>query len=281
VDKYLFAALAAWAAVAVGIIGSVVSGSLVVLGDAVHGAIDAAAISIAVLVHRALKRQDPMYTYGFHRAETLATLTNSITLVLGSAYIASKAVNKLFSGARVDPGTMALSSLAILVLNLVAVMALHRGETTNLRAAYLHALSDLAMTIVALIGAAAIALTGLHVIDPAAAVAVSIYLAWYGIKMFRTAIVAALDKSPVDVESIKAELGLPVHDFHIWSLCPELRVASLHVEVDDPNTPVSKLEELRRYIVERLSRYGIRHVTIQFESGRCDVDHDHENEHVH
>ncbi len=280
--RYGAAAAFAWAAVLVGIVGAVLSRSLAVLGDAVHGLVDAGGITIAALVHSLVTRGvTSTYTYGLHRAEVLAAMFNSVTLIAGSAYIVTEAINKLVSGVDVDPVLMAISSTVVLALNVVAVLLLHGGTTLNIRAAYLHALSDLGVTLAALAGAISIMLTGVKYLDVVIALAISAYLVKMGIPILRTSIGIALDKSPVDVEGLRRELGLRVHDLHVWALCPDIKVASLHVEVEDPNTPMSKLEDLRRYISEKLERHGICHVTIQFELGKCVAEHDHEEEHKH
>ena len=280
--RYGIAAAFAWAAVLAGIAGAVISRSLAVLGDAIHGLVDAAGITMAAVVHSLVARgATSTYTYGLHRAETLAAMFNSATLIAGSAYIVAEAINKLVSGVDVDPLLMAISSVIVLALNIVAVLLLHGGTTLNIRAAYLHALSDLGVTLAALGGAIAIMLTGVRYLDVVIALAISAYLVKMGIPILRTSIGIALDKSPVDVERLRDELGLRVHDFHVWALCPDIKVASLHVVVEDPDMPMSKLEDLRRYISEKLERHGICHVTVQFELGKCVAEHSHEEEHGH
>jgi len=70
------------------LVGGVISNSLALLGDAGHMFIDALALGLALFaITIANKPATATRTYGYHRAEILAALTNGVILVLVSLYI--------------------------------------------------------------------------------------------------------------------------------------------------------------------------------------------------
>jgi cobalt-zinc-cadmium efflux system protein len=55
------------------------------------------------------------------------------------------------------------------------------------------------------------------------------------------------------------------HHLHIWDICQHQRVATLHLSVP-LCTKISELDKTNAAIKSLLSKYGVNHVTIQFES---------------
>src|SRR5574340_243832 len=70
------------------IIGSVLTNSLALIADAGHMLTDVGGLSLSLLAISFTRRKPtPQRTYGFYRMEILASLANSVTLVLLSIYI--------------------------------------------------------------------------------------------------------------------------------------------------------------------------------------------------
>ncbi len=78
----------------------------------------------------------------------------------------------------------------------------------------------------------------------------------------------------LDLDEIKREIeSIPgirnAHHFHVWRIGGEKEIHfECHVEVDD--MPISEAQRLIDEIEERLKRFGITHVTVQLEAGRCE-----------
>jgi cobalt-zinc-cadmium efflux system protein len=60
-----------------------------------------------------------------------------------------------------------------------------------------------------------------------------------------------------------------VHHVHLWSLTPERPLLTLHVDVDDRADCGAVLSQVKAVLV---SRFGIRHSTVQVEPAAC-ADH--------
>jgi cobalt-zinc-cadmium efflux system protein len=82
-----------------------------------------------------------------------------------------------------------------------------------------------------------------------------------------------MEASPnLNFEEIKREIeSIPVvknaHHFHAWRVGEKEVHFECHVEVND--MPLSEAQKLIDDIAERLKRFGITHVTVQLEAGRC------------
>jgi len=65
------------------IIGGIWTGSLALMSDAAHVFMDIFAMGLSYLALRVSSRPpDDRHTYGYHRMEVLAALTNGVTLIL-------------------------------------------------------------------------------------------------------------------------------------------------------------------------------------------------------
>lgn len=79
------------------VIGGLISGSLSLIADALHNFSDAASLLIA-WVARKIGRQpaDHFRTFGYKRAEVIATLINLVTLVLVGLYLIYEALWRIY-----------------------------------------------------------------------------------------------------------------------------------------------------------------------------------------
>ena len=275
-ERLYFAPIFAWAAVFIGVVGYVFSNSMAVLTDVIHSALDSLGITLAVIAHLLLTRSYSVtYTYGYHRVETLTMMFNLAFLIPGLAYVLYESLTRLLNPVRVNAVMMFISSVVVLTLN-ITVVALFKGRReANLKAAYLHALLDLGSTIAAM-AAAILIMFGMSTrLDAVIALIVVTYLSYRAFSLAKSAYTSLLDKSPIDVEKVVENLGLEVHDIHIWSPCPDYKIATLHIRVNK-NLTVEQLDSIRQNIEEKLKTFGIGHVTVQFEHGPCTASHNHQ-----
>ena len=150
-------ALAATAAIALlELIGGIRSGSLALLSDAAHVAMDVVALAIALAAAVQAKRPAThRQTYGFARYEILAALANGGLLTAVTVLIVVEAVRRLFHPEVPAGGVMAVVAGIGLVVNLsVGAMLLQDTHgNLNMRAVLLDTAADAA-------AAAGVAITG-------------------------------------------------------------------------------------------------------------------------
>jgi len=257
--------------------GGIVSGSLALLADAGHMLTDSAALALAWLAFRVVRRPpDPSRSYGYHRFQVLAAFVNGITLVGVVGWIAIEAVRRLFAPPEILGGTMLAVAVAGLLANLAAFAILHGGDRANLNihGAALHVLGDLLGSVAALIAAGVILTTGWLPIDPLLSLFVALLICRSAWLLLRKSGHILLEGTPewLDVAEMRAELrrAVPavedIHHVHAWSLTPERALLTLHATV----RPGADRERVLAAIQSCLrDRFGMEHATVQIETGPC------------
>ncbi|MGZ4538581.1 MAG: cation diffusion facilitator family transporter [Blastococcus sp.] len=225
------------------VVGAVLSGSLALLADAGHMATDAAGIALALgAVTLAQRPARGRRTFGLQRIEILAAVVNGLLLVAVAVYVLIEAVRRIGHPPDISSGLMLAVALAGLVVNLGSLAVLHRGrgESLNVRGAYLEVLGDALGSVAVIVAAVLIATTGWTGADVVASVAIGFLVlprAWH---LLREALDVLLEAAPkgVDLDDVRAHIAgvdgvLGVHDLHAWTITSGLPVLSAHVVVTD------------------------------------------------
>jgi len=257
------------------VVGGLLSGALVLLADAAHMLTDAAAVGLSLFaVWIARRPATPQKTYGYYRLEILAALVNGAALIAVTLWIVLEAVRRLGHPEPIRSGLLLAVAVAGLVANLVAVAIMHRakGESLNVRGAYLHVLSDVLGSVAAIAAGAIVALTGWLPADPILSIALSVLILVGAVRLTREAADILLEATPshVPVGALAAAMAAVrgvagVHDLHVWTVSSGMVAMSGHATVPEAADHQRVLEEISR----RVREFGVQHVTVQVESGVC------------
>lgn len=261
------------------IVGGLASGSLSLLSDALHNFSDGVAIIVSWVALRLSQRpKTERHTFGLKRAQILAAMLNSAVLIAIGLYLLKEAYHRFLAPEPVQGVTMAWVAGIGLVANVLGTLLLREGARLNLniRSSYLHLLSDAASSAGVIVGGLAVHYLGLFWVDPLLTVLISVYVIWESFGIVRAATDVLMLSAPADVsvKSVQRTLeSLPgvenVHHVHLW--CVSERDVHLEAHVEVVDGPVSETAGLVNRIGEILKeRFGIGHVTVQLESGRCD-----------
>lgn len=256
--------------VAVGIASS----STALIADGLHNLNDAAALVIAWWAARMAKRKaDERFTFGYRRAELVAALVNLTALIVLAVTLAGEAVMRLFEPVLAEGGMMALVSAAAIVVDLgtaVLLWKLSKGSL-NLRAAFLHNLSDAGFSVAVLVGGLIISRTGQTWVDPVLTLALAALMVIPSLKMLKeTARILMLGSPPgLDPEAVKRSLrtieGVTgVHHLHLWQIDEHIQSVEAHLTIQSVSEAEMTriLQEAMRRVEER---HGIEHGTFQLE----------------
>lgn len=127
------------------VIGGIVSGSLSLIADALHNFSDAASLLIA-WVARKIGRQpaDHFRTFGYKRAEVIATLINLVSLVIIGIYLIYEAIWRTFEPQVIEGWTVVIVASVALVIDIAtAILTFTMSKNSmNIKAAFLHNVSD-------------------------------------------------------------------------------------------------------------------------------------------
>ena len=211
-------------------------------------------------------------TYGYGKATVLAALGNALLLIFACGAIAFEAIRRLAEPAPVASGVIMIVAGIGFVINLGTALMFMKDQhkDLNVRGAYLHMMSDAAVSLGVVVAGAVILLTGWAVIDALvslAIVAVVLISTW---GLLKDSVNLALDAVPngVEVDQVReAFVALPgvsaVHDLHVWGLSTSDTALTAHLVHDRPDADALLIEA---QAVAR-SRFNISHTTFQLESG--------------
>jgi cobalt-zinc-cadmium efflux system protein len=262
------------------IAGGIISNSLSLLSDALHNLGDGLAVFLAWIAHRISKRpSNARRTFGYKRIEILAALFNAFLLAVLTIYLFYEAVLRILDPEPIKGLIMLVVAGIGLLANLAAVVLLKKdsGKNINVRAAYLHLVSDTLSSLAVIAGGVLIYFFNLYWIDPLITIAIGIYILAETWHILRQANDILMQGTPagLNLDEIRAELEkIPgvgnVHHVHSWNLDDRSIHYECHIDLDR-DLRLSEVEPTHHRIQEVLKdKFGIGHVTVQFEFGWCD-----------
>jgi cobalt-zinc-cadmium efflux system protein len=254
-------------------VGGILTNSLALLADAGHMASDIGALGLSLgALWLASRPPSQQRTYGFHRAEVLAALLNSLTLMAVAGYIFWEASRRLADPPDVHSGPMLAVAALGLGANLASAALLfrQRGESLNLRAAFLHVLGDAAASVGVIVAGAIMLVTGQFIADPATSAFVgalilagAFRLTWETTQVLLEATPPGLSIDEIQQAMLRTTGVQGIHDLHVWTVASGFVSLSAHVETDQGRNQHDILVELRRVLAEH---FHIHHATIQLET---------------
>lgn len=264
--------------------GGWLTGSLALLSDAGHMFTHLFALStsyFAILL--AARPFDDRKSYGWYRAEILASFVNALLLLGVVIWIAWEAVGHMLHPEPIRIREMIAIACVGLATNLMSFFLLrgHADHDLNIRSAFLHVLTDTFSSVAIIAGGFVIAFTGWIIIDPILSLGISVLILIWCWRLFRESIHILLESTPAKLEAglIREAIrkGIPelsnVHDLHVWVITGNLYAATLHAAArsDMPLREsaglVSKIQALLR------DRFGIAHATVQMEFAEEECGH--------
>ena len=257
-------------------VGGWITGSLALLADAGHMLTDVAGLALAVIAMKFAERPATAErTYGYHRVEILAALTNAVVLVGVSLLILGEALERLRQPPVVSTGPMVVIASTALVLNVVSVLLLKKGseDSLNVKGAYLEVLSDMVASLGVIIAGSIMWATGWYYADPIVSAGIGLFILPRTWGLLKEAVGVLLEGTPADVnlEAVRAVIGATpgvesVHDLHVWTLTTRMNALSAHAVLGEGAFHQDVLPAVR----ERLAHeFRITHVTLQLEAEGC------------
>lgn len=256
--------------------GGLLSGSLALLSDAIHNLGDSASIVMAYVASRISQRNsNQSKTYGYRRAEILSSYFNAIFLLVMSALLIWEAMRRFAHPHPVNGGLMLVVAVVGLLANSFSAWLLHSGShnNLNLKATYLHILSDAFASGGVILGALIIKIFHVVWADPLMTIVVSVYIAYKTIPIIIEATNILMEAGPrLDYRAVKATvLSVPgvvnIHHVHTWMIDEHRIMLTAHIALEDQE--LSEVEPIYQKIRKLLKdKYNIEHATLQAEVDR-------------
>jgi len=248
--------------------------SVALLADAGHNFGDALGLILAwgaYLLGRAAPTE--RFTYGFRSASILSALINAILLLVATGAIAWEAIQRFGRPEQTDGVTVMVVAAAAIVVNGLAAWLLMAGgkDDLNIRSAFVHLTADAAVSAGVVIAGAVLLSTGWTWVDPVASLLVSVAIVWGTWGLLWESLHLSMNAVPqgVNAADVRSYLqNLPgvagVHDLHIWPMGTTETALTVHLVCGGGRAGDAFLMDTAH---ELEHRFGIRHATIQVESG--------------
>jgi cobalt-zinc-cadmium efflux system protein len=262
------------------IIGGIISGSLALLSDAMHNFSDVLALVIAYIANRlAARPSTENRTFGYKRAEIIAALFNASVLIGIAVFLIVEAFHKLYHPEAVNSAWVIGLGLLSILLNAASVLLIKNDahESVNIKAAYLHLLTDV-MTSVAVVGGGLL-MYYFHLfwVDPVVSLLIALYLIRASIDLLKesTSILMQFTPDEIELENVIHSItSLPeiknIHHIHLWKLDDHRVNLEAHLDFNDNITLEASGKVIDR-LEEKLHReFSIDHTTFQCEYNRGD-----------
>ena len=184
------------------VIGGVISGSLSLIADALHNLSDAASLGIALFARKISRRPaDEDKSFGYQRAETVAALINLTLLVVISLYLIYEAAWRVVEPKIITGWIVIIVAGIALVVDMITALITFRmsKHSMNMKAAFLHNLSDAFASLGVIAGGALILIYQWYWIDAVITFLIAGLVLWQGLKMLPKTIHLLMEGTPKDI----------------------------------------------------------------------------------
>ena len=257
------------------VIGGIISGSLSLIADALHNLSDATSLGIAIFA-RAISRKpaDEFKTFGYQRAEVVAALINLTLLITISFYLIYEAVWRIIEPQIITGWIIVLvAGIALIVDIATALITYKRSKNSiNMKAAFLHNLSDALASIGVIFAGTLILLYDWYWVDTLVTFLISGFILLQGLILLPKTIHLLMEGTPeglsteeIKIEAEKIKDVQDVHHIHIWNLDENRIALEAHVVVTSDDF---KKVELIKYRIKELlkNKFNISQSTLEFEN---------------
>ncbi|HEY4696018.1 MAG TPA: cation diffusion facilitator family transporter [Candidatus Hydromicrobium sp.] len=260
------------------IIGGLWTNSLAIISDALHDLGDSFSLGLSwVLEKYSKKKKDEKYSYGYRRYSLLAALINGLILILGSIYVLSQAIPRIFNPEQLNAKGMLFFAIGGVVINGIAALRLRKGRSLNERIITLHLLDDILGWTAVLIISIIMIFKNIPILDPILSMLITIYILYKVVvnlkrtfSIFLQAVPVGISIKEIEDKLRKIDKVVNIHHTHIWSIDSLNNVLTTHIVVKD-NTTTDEVTGIKREVKEIIGSLNLRHSTIEieFESEFC------------
>ena len=242
------------------------------MSDAVHDLGDTLSIGSAWVLNKLGKKQaNNEFSYGFRRLSLFGALLNSLVLIVGSIWVMTEALPRLFNPVMPAAEGMLLLAIFGVCVNGFAAYKLSGGETLNERVLNWHLLEDVLGWVAVLIVSIVLMFIELPILDPLLSIAFTLFILvnvarnlWTTLKLFAQSSPDLELTNKVKQTLLTLNHVADLHHFHLWSLDGESHVLTVHLQLDQ-RLDMDQQEFLKSELKQQLAGFKLEHTTIELE----------------
>lgn len=262
------------------VIGGLLSGSLALLSDALHNFSDVLSLIVSYIATiYAKKEASTNKTFGYKRAEIIAAFVNASALIIVAIILIKEAIERFLDPKIITSDLVIWLSLLGILANGFSVLLLRKDAASNMnmKSAYLHLFTDMLASVAVLIGGLLMKFYQVYWVDAFLTLGIALYLIYMGYDLLKdsTRVLMLFTPNTIEVTKIvqtisKIDKIKNVHHVHIWQLNEDEVHLEAHIDFDE-DIKLSEFDAILDQIEEEVfHKYGINHVNIQPEYGKCD-----------
>jgi cobalt-zinc-cadmium efflux system protein len=255
------------------LVGGLYTNSVAVLSDALHDLGDSLSLGTSwYFQKKSQKKRDSSFTYGYRRFSLLGAFINCMVLTVGSIFIISESVQRIFNPTQPNAKGMLIMAVFGIGVNLVAMLRLRKGSSINERVISLHFLEDVLGWAAVLAGSVVMMFYEVPVLDPILSLGIAAFILFNVYKNMKSVFQIVLQGVPENLSEDKIRevmASFPEvkdsHDIHVWSMDGNYHIVTLHLVVN-AELSVAQQEELKTRVKESLKKLSIKHSTVEVET---------------
>jgi len=255
------------------ILAGILSGSMALLSDGIHMGTHAVALFITLAAYIIARRQrgNPEFAFGTGKVGVLGGYTNAILLIIAGLAMAWESIERIMEPVAIHYNEALIVAIIGLVVNLVSAVILGKGVSGhghahghgtdhehghtdhNLRAAYLHVLTDALTSILAIAALLFAKFTGMTWADPAVGIMGAFVVIKWALGLIRQTGSILLDRGDfsAEISHIREHLEdeqTRICDIHIWQISENERSLIVGLETSSNRTPADYHQIIQGFV---------------------------------
>jgi len=263
------------------LVGGFISGSLALISDAIHNFSDVISLIISYIANLLTnrKKQTLQQTFGFKRAEIIATFINASSLIIIAIFLGIEAIKRFNNPLEINSNLVIWLAILGIAVNGFSVLLLKKDakNSLNMRTAYLHLLTDMLTSVAVLVGGLLMKYYQIYWVDAFLTLLISSYLIYISWSILITSLKILMLFTPEHIkindivkEVLKIKGIQNIHHIHIWQLNDHDCHFEAHIEFKN-NIKLSEFDVVCEQVEHILvKKFKIQHCNLQPEYDRSD-----------
>lgn len=253
-------------------ITGLLSGSLSLIADAIHNFSDAISLVIAYIAERISHwPENTRMTYGYGRAQIIGAFINSISLIIVSFYLAYEVILRFINPEPIDGWIVVITGFIALVIDLATAKLTHSEShhNLNMKAAFIHNLSDAMASVVVIISGTLALLYDIYIFDLIASLLIAAFIFYQSIDLIKNCLQHLMQATPSDInfEILKKTILefneiKEIKSLHIWSMNEKQRSLEACLLLNATNINHQSL--LKNIKIKLHQKFNLQNSTIEF-----------------
>ncbi len=248
------------------------SGSISVISDAFHTFSAVGGILLALIAGKiAMRPADKYKSFGSFRAEIIGALLNGFFLFLMALFVMYMGFKRMFNPIELPLIPMLIAAFGGLVTEVISIKLLFskQKDNLNMKGAFWHVMQTFVGSIIIIVVAIVIWMTGFNAIDSILGMLFGLVLFYASWGIIKESFDILLESSPknIDLDKLKKIIqSIPevkqMHHIHAWTLTSGKDIFSAHVQINKSANSQKALKKINKILKEK---FGFYFSTIQIE----------------